>query len=321
MKAFWEFLIKDPLRKLIALSLTIVLYAVLYEGKQQQKDLKLVPLEISCDEDVFLAGVHRHAAVHLTVRGSESRIKNLTVQDIVGTIKISRNTPGFESGTVSIQLTPENFICPRGIEIVSIEPEVLTLPVQRRRSEEIRIVPEITGRPRAGYVQGEISCYPETVLVTGPEQAVLNLREVRTEIYNIKNYETETVIRHLNLLNMNPDEFSFNISSVKVTIPFTTDITRTLPQVPIRCFVPANLGVAVYPERQSATVTVSGSQSETDTVSAADIMLYVDLSDPKFAEAGEHTVPLRAVLNDPNSHLRITVIEPSAIKIRCEQKD
>ena len=85
--------------------------------------------------------------------------------------------------------------------------------------------------------------------------------------------------------------------------------------------MPANLGVAVYPERQSATVTVSGSQSETDTVSAADIMLYVDLSDPKFAEAGEHTVPLRAVLNDPDSHLRITVIEPSAIKIRCEQKD
>lgn len=324
MKAFWEFLKKDPLRKLLALSLTIVLYAVLNEGKLQQKDLKLVPLEISCDEDVFLAGVHRHAAVHLTVRGSESRIKNLSVQDIVGTIKISRNTPGFESGTVSIQLTPENFICPRGIEIVSIEPEVLTLPVQRRRSEEIRIVPEITGSPRQGFVTGEVSCYPETVLVTGPEQAVSNLlkKGVKTEVYTINN-ETATVILNLGLLNTNPDEFTFNISSVRVTIPVTRAMPRVLRQVPVRCFPPASAGVSAIPERQFVTVTVSGSsQSDIDAVSAADIMVYVDLSDPEFAEAGEYSVPLRAALIDPEpgSHLWITAIEPSAIKIKCEKR-
>ncbi len=321
MKAFGEFLIKDPLRKLIALSLTIVLYAVLYEGKLQQKDLRSVPLEITGGDDVFISSVDRHAAVRLTVRGSESRIKNLNVNDIVGSIEISRNTPGFESGTVSIQLSPDNFVCPQGIEIISIEPEVITLPVQRLISLEIPIVPEISGRPRTGYVRGEVSCYPEKVLVTGAEQAVSNLWAVRTERYNIRDNETETVICHLNLQNMNPDEFSFNISSVRVTIPVTTEISRTLPQVPVRCLVPADWGITVHPDRQSVSVTVSGSPSETDTVSAADIMVYADLSDPKFAEAGEYSVPLHAVLKDPNRHLRITFIEPSAIKIRCEKKD
>ncbi len=321
MKSFWTFLTRDPLRKIIALSLTIVLYAVLYEGKQQQKDLINVPLEITCDDGVFLSSANRHVGVRLTVRGSESRIKNLNLQDITGMIEISRNSPGFESGRVSVQLSPDNFGCPRGIEIIGIEPEVITLPVQRRISREILIVPEITGRPRSGYVRGEVSCYPETVLVTGPEQAVLNLQKVRTESYNIKNYETETVIRHLNLLNLNPDEFTFNITSVKVTVPFTTNIIRTLPQVPVRCFLPSSSRMTVTPERQFVAVTVAGAQSEIDTVSAGDIMVYGDLSDPKYAEPGEYSLPLRAVLNDPESHLQVTVIEPSAVKIKCEKRD
>ena len=39
MKSFWQFLIQDPVRKLIALALTVVLFAVLNEGKQQNKDI------------------------------------------------------------------------------------------------------------------------------------------------------------------------------------------------------------------------------------------------------------------------------------------
>ena len=186
MSAFWAFLIRDPWRKIIALVLTVILYVVLNEGKQQQKDLLNIPVEIKADDEVFIPNVNRSTAVRVTVRGSESRIKKLNIQDIRGAVEITCNTPGFQSGNVTLFLEPKDFVSSRGIEIVSIEPSRLVVPVQRRISRDVPVAPIVVGQPRQGLAHDGGKAQPDMVRVSGPERAVRNLQTLKTEILRIR---------------------------------------------------------------------------------------------------------------------------------------
>ena len=319
MNSFLSFLFRDPLRKLIALLLTIVLYAVLNEGKQQQKELFKVPVEIKCDDDVFVAKIHKEATVQLTVRGSESKIKKLDMQTIRGEVEISRTAQGFESGSAVLYLDPKIFDCPQGIEIVSIEPEMLEIPVQRRTSRDIPIEPIVSGRPRQGMAHDGGRCSPDMVTVSGPERGIRNLEKIRTEQVVIPDGESRSFSKSVDLISPG-EEFVMNISKTDVTVNITTDMSRRLPRkVAVQWHIPLNRKLAVRAETDAVAVTVAGQQDEINSITGEDIMVYADLSDPKYDSVGEHTVALKSLLKNSGNMVRITAVEPSEIKIFCEE--
>lgn len=319
MRWIMAFLLKDPLRKLIALALTIVLYAVLNEGKQQQKDVVNIPLTIESSSDVFLPDNSRIQSFRLTVRGSESRIKKLNVQDVSGKVTISRKTPGFDSGAVTLQISPDDFVTPRGIEVISIDPEVLTLPVQRRIRKEIAVSPLVTGQPRQGFECGEIRCYPDSVVVSGPEKAVAGILEISTEPLHIISGETRSFSKSVQLVNPMPEELTFNISStnVSVTIRQLPYVAREIPGIPVQWQRPLKEQLKITPELEKVTVTLAGTQNELDNISLGDLMVYADLSDPRYAVPGEYLVPVQAVLKRADGNVRIQSLSPEKIRIKC----
>ncbi|MBE6358177.1 MAG: hypothetical protein E7057_02890 [Lentisphaerae bacterium] len=319
MSAFWAFLIRDPWRKIIALVLTVILYVVLNEGKQQQKDLLNIPVEIKADDEVFIPNVNRSTAVRVTVRGSESRIKKLNIQDIRGAVEITCNTPGFQSGNVTLFLEPKDFVSSRGIEIVSIEPSRLVVPVQRRISRDVPVAPIVVGQPRQGLAHDGGKAQPDMVRVSGPERAVRNLQTLKTEILRIRQDESRSFSKSI-ALESPGDEFTLSTQMVDVTVTITDDMSRSLPWlVPVLWNLPLQRNVKIFPERESVTVTVSGQQDEIKRISENEIMVYADLRDSAYDKPGDYIVPLKAVVNIPGKFIRVTRIEPDKIRIRCEK--
>lgn len=321
MKSFWNFLIQDPLRKLLALALTVVLFAVLNEGKQQKKDINGVLVNVRCDEGVFLSQVNSVIPVRLTVRGSESRIKNLDISEISGVLEISRNTPGFDSGTLNLPLRPENFTCPRGIEIIDIDPGMVVLPVQRKISREVPVKAEINGRPRAGWDVKDVLCFPETVLVTGPERAVNNLEYIFTETLNLPSNETASFSKNLDLRNPMLNEFTFNASSANVTVNIgrQVNIRRTLDNIPVQWMLSRTPDMRFTPAVSVSSVTVYGSQAAVGKISPENILLYAELTDPKYRGAGEYEVGVRAVIKNSDGSVQIESVKPDKIKVNFEK--
>ena len=322
MKSFWQFLIQDPLRKLIALALTVVLFAVLNEGKQLNKDINAVLLNVHCDDEVFLSHANTVIPVRLSVRGSESRIKNLNTGDITGVLEISRNTPGFDSGTLHLPLSADNFVCPRGIEIIDIDPKSVVLPVQRKISREVAIVPEINGRPRQGWELREVGCFPETVLVTGPERAVNNLSGIATEVLNIRPEETQTFSKNMPLRNPMPDEYTFNVASANVTVTISrqVNIRRQLDNIPVRWIFSQNKSLRFTPANSVSSVTLSGSQAAVGKILPENILLYAELSDPMHMNPGEYEITLQAVIKNSDGSVKIVSVKPDKIKVKCEKQ-
>ena len=320
MKSFLIFLFKDPLRKLIALSLTVVLYAVLNEGKQREEIIDGVQMLIKCDDDIFIPDSLRSCAVRLSARGSESRIKKVTNRDIHGEVMITRNTPGFASGRVVLHFNPRDFVSPRGVEVIRVEqPLEITIPVQRKITRMLPVRPETIGRVQAGWVCNEVSCEPASVIVSGPERVVNSLKEVVTEPLNIDGETVSFSKKGMLLKNPRPEELTFDLTAAEVfvKIAHVPDVPRKLVDIPVRCMVPPGKAVNFIPEKAVVSVTVSGWQSEINRISGQDVTVLADLSDPKYLSPGEHQVRLRAVLNNQNNNnLRVVSIEPLEIKIK-----
>ncbi len=74
---------------------------------------------------------------------------------------------------------------PVGVQVVSVSPNDLNIEFEPIVSKEIPVVSEDFGRPKPGFVVSETRISPPTVRVSGAEQAVASLVEVRAEKINI----------------------------------------------------------------------------------------------------------------------------------------
>ena len=321
MRNFWTFLLKDPLRKIIALVLTIILYAVLNEGKQREVTVD-VPLKVVCGDDVFLPGHNRNYMARVTLRGTESQIKQLKEkEDVTGALTITQNTPGFDSGKITMTLSPSDFSAPRGVEVIRVEqPQELDFQVQRRvNNRRIAVRPDFTGSVPPGLTVDKITSSPGYITVSGAESAVNNLREVVTVPLNVDGETVSFSKPSVALKNPEPDKLTFSRNDVEVFVSIVQmpDVERKLSNIPVRFVIPQQRGESVFPDRDTVTVIVSGQQSVINRITEKDVLVLADLSDPAYEVAGEHTVMLRAVLNSASGNLRISSIEPEKIQIKC----
>ena len=167
-----DFLTKDIWRKLIALTIACVLFFNLYEYKE--RDIHDVKVEIiNPDPDVFIDSAYKDIPIRLKVKGSKRNLEEVTrLNNISGNIKLDIDF--IRDGKARLHLQPQNFITPRGVKIVGIEPEIIEIPIQRKKSRELKIVPKITGKPAPGKVMS-VSAIPAAVTVSGPEQVVNSL--------------------------------------------------------------------------------------------------------------------------------------------------
>jgi YbbR domain-containing protein len=118
--------------------------------------------------------------VNVRVRGSSKRVRGLDPDQVDVQVELNR-----EQGPVTVNLGPENVLMPEGLEVVSIEPNVITVEVEREATGRIRVEPAVEGEAAPGATVGEPEVFPSQVLVTGPESLVANTEVLHTRPVNI----------------------------------------------------------------------------------------------------------------------------------------
>ena len=316
MKMFLDFLRKDIWRKLIALTIAVVLYLNLYE--QKEWEIHDVEVEIQHDPEVFIDPSDRHSRVRLTVKGSSRLTQKLDVQGVTGKVKLTGNS-ALRSGKARIRLVPENFSCDRGVEITGIEPQVLHFPVQRQISRNIYIKPDLDGKVAPGKIITTIRCFPETVTVTGPEKAVNSLTEIKTEKFSREN-ESIDFTKELKLLNPMQGVFVFSsgTSNISVEIKDSTEIPRKIADIPVRYLLSplhGNENISI-PSPARVTVNIVGAQAEINHINKENITVFADLS--ALVQPGEYPVPLQANITNAGNSVKLTSITPAQVTVKIK---
>jgi len=156
--------------------------------------------------------------------------------------------------------------------------------------QKLKVKPVIKGQPRFGFRLDSVDSEPESVLVSGPQYLVEQIKEVETkpvEIWNIDETqfrtlelesEVETLVGHgetvRRKLNLTPDQVRIKVNVAQ------EEVERTFANVRFRWWVPRDFPFEheVREKPLNLTVKIKGRRSVVQSVAEKEVVAYIDLS-------------------------------------------
>jgi YbbR domain-containing protein len=169
--------------RLGALRMTAVVLAILLwlwvtvERRGERPAEKLVEAAVTYNSPPNMIILDPQATVRVRLRGSERAIRRINPFQVDVQVVVKAD----HQGPVEVQLHPEDVMMPEGLEVVSIEPNVLRMHVDEEVRRLLPVQVPLIGEPAAGaQLGGRPRVTPEEVLVVGPRKLVSKLVRVRT---------------------------------------------------------------------------------------------------------------------------------------------
>ena len=277
-RIFRRVFLEDWGTKLIALGITFALWLGV-TGLQTSITYTLHPVslitQIPSDMEITNAPSQE---IDVVVTGDKRKIDQLialvNARDLVATIDLT----DIKSGDHIVQLSPEilNLDIPNGVKIVRIEPNKISVKVEKVEEREVPVKIKTEGNVAAGFEIYSTTIAPSNVRVRGAESLVKSLDSVSTEKINIDNLKESFTARQTGL----------NIVNSKVTLLDTiVDVSFMIGEKRTeRMFL---VPVKLENEAKNATVVLYGGRSLMENLRAEDLHIEITKS-----EAGENTPQL-----------------------------
>lgn len=168
--------------KLLSLALAFAIW-VAVTGEQRGVQDFSVPLDLKLPESRILT-VAPPTTVTVRLRGAESLLRRLDTVPMELGVDLSDLAPG----GADVQLTREQLLgVPRGIDVEFIDPDRLSLEIDRRARRELPVDPVFLGQPPEGYEFYGARVDPPTLRIEGPETEVNALEVLRTNPIRLDN--------------------------------------------------------------------------------------------------------------------------------------
>ncbi len=156
--------------------------------------------------------------LEVRLRGSSGSLSRIAAGDMSAVIDLATARPGRRL----FHITQSQVNVPYGIDIVQVSPSTLTMDFEVSGIRTVKVEPDITGRPAAGYEITSVKSEPEAVEVAGPESALRRLPVAITEPVSIAD-QTRTV-REVVTIGV-PD------ASLRLRFPQTAVVTVTIAPI------------------------------------------------------------------------------------------
>lgn len=114
--------------------------------------------------------------VQVRLRGPSNLISALSPNQVSVVVDLR----DAEQGLLEVPLSSQNVVRPQGLEVLSIQPNLLALVLDQNISEFRNVSPRFVGEPAAGAVAGTPEVIPPRVLVRGPESILASVDTLTT---------------------------------------------------------------------------------------------------------------------------------------------
>jgi len=160
----------------LALAIALALwFSVSLEDRQEMSE-RLVEAGVSYNRPRGLLILDPEQTVRVRLRGGSKQIRELNPFQVNVQVDLERTSPG----TFSVNLGPEDVLAPRGLQVVSVEPNAIQVELDRETTQRLPVVPKLVGEPAAGSVVDELEVFPNQVLVSGPESLLQRTASLET---------------------------------------------------------------------------------------------------------------------------------------------
>ena len=162
--------------RLLAVTIAGIMWFFVTLDTFEAQSVKVIDASVSYDVPegfVILEPIDR---VKVTVRGAASTVRILNPFQVDLYVEL----PDATKGTLSVNLTPDQVALADDLEVLSIEPNQITLTLDTEETGMLPVDPELIGEPAAGAVAQQPSVDPPLVVVRGPSSRLALLQSLST---------------------------------------------------------------------------------------------------------------------------------------------
>lgn len=196
---------------------------------------------------------------------------------------------------------------PSGVEIVSVSPtnvKIRTEPVVRK---EVQISVTKLGKPAENYQATEISVFPRSVVIRGPQSLLEAIHEVETEPVDISGI-TASVRNEVTLRITDP---LITASVTLVTVSVKVDVIqgeRTLDNLSITLIPPEGFAATVEPLIASAVIS-----GPVDSIQKLDPKSVILSADARLLKRGKYELKISS---DVPKGIKVLKTSPEKVLVR-----
>ena len=305
------FIRNDFLRKLIALFFAILVWQRVYNQIAEPDTLRDIPVKITLPgtlerlNDVPLK-------VNMKIKAPRRIKNNLSVNDIHINIKIDEPAVEKNPLVISHRIDPaKDIVMPSGIHIVQIEPEIISINVDRKISKTVPVKLTYSGMLMEGYSYRLVSLIPNQVVITGPQSIIQQMKEIKTEPVPLRKENVEDFECSVDLVVKD----NVIASRQKITAQFEIfkkyDV-REFNDIPIKPFGSPLTPAKAILTPDKAFIIVDGVKKSVEIMNENQLHPFVDISGLKVP--GKYELNVKCWLDDEF----VTVKELNPKKIQVE---
>ncbi len=167
--------------------------------------------------------------LEVTVSGPRSLIRAMNDQYVRRTIDLS----SVEPGKFEVENRPDNMKMPRGISILRVQPQTLTLLLERELRKKLPVTPQLHGSPAKGFELLSVTLEPMQIEVAGPESVLGPESEILTNTIDISGLDASS-LRQVTLA-LKPelvDLLGEQVVTARIAIEEKL-VERVVPQIPV----------------------------------------------------------------------------------------
>ncbi len=293
--------------KFLAISLAVLLwFTVSGEPTIVERGLR-IPLEFQNIPDGLEIVGDTLDTVDVRVRGSSAILSRLEPGEVVAVLDLRTARPGSRL----FDLVTDQVRAPFGVDVAQVAPATIALDLEPSGSRAVPVVPAVEGEPAPGYVVGEVSSDPPTVLVVGPESRLRQVTEAMTEPVSVAG-ATAPVREEV---TVGVPDLALRLSVPRRAV-VTVDVVpapdvRTLREVPVHVRnVNAQLTARVVPP--VVTVRVRGSRPQVQSLRSDSVDAFIDLAG---LGSGSYNLTVQA---EARGQLGVVDVEPAVVQVTLE---
>jgi len=288
--------------KVAALALGTLLWFTV-SGQQVERTVPLVPV-VYQNVPASLEITDQTEAVSVHVRGVDSQVREIQP----GQLELRVDLTGARAGLLDLPLRTDQVVAPFGIEVTQVDPGTVTLTLEKAGSAVVAVRPTIEGDPAPGFVVGEVTVDPRTVVVVGPERRLRSSTYGVTERVSIEGAKA-TVTQTVNVGVADAELRLREPSVARVTVVIEPAGNRTMAGATIT-FRDVGAGRQLTASPEMVSVTARGPNSLLTKLDPATLSPYVDVAG---LGPGVYTLPVHIDLPDK---LSVAAVTPASVSVR-----
>ncbi|MCI0370286.1 MAG: hypothetical protein L0214_02640 [candidate division NC10 bacterium] len=185
--AAWAWLADNFGMKVLSLGLAVALWVLVLTEQKAVVNLN-VPLDVGQIPRTLMVVNDPVEYVALKVRGPQSLVQVLAPNEVTLPGAFAKT---LKEGENVLNLRPEEFQVPRGIEVLSVAPGRVRLVLEAVDERRLEVIPKFRGEPAKGHALGKVRVTPKEVRVVGPQGDLKRLNHAFTQPIDIKGQDRD----------------------------------------------------------------------------------------------------------------------------------